>query len=251
MHNEKVALVTGANKGIGLQIAKDLTAKGITVLVGSRSINNGKAAAKAIGGNARALELDVTNPTSIRRAADYIEKELGRLDILVNNAGISNTMPLGTPFNDVIAAGQPDKASLEEIKAIFEVNVFGVIAVIQTMLPLLSKAPSPRIVIVSSSVGSLAYQTDPKNPHPIRSVGYLPSKTAINSVTINFAAFLASTNPKIKVNAVCPGFVATDLNAFQGTRTVEEGARAAVRMSLLDDDGPTGTFTNEEGVVPW
>jgi NAD(P)-dependent dehydrogenase (short-subunit alcohol dehydrogenase family) len=249
MNETKVALVTGANKGIGLQIAKDLAAAGLTVVVGARSIDLGEQAAKSIGGNARALRLDVTDQASIAAAATWIRRELGRLDVLVNNAGISNTMPLGTPFQAVLAAATPSNVSLDEVRRIFEVNVFGVIALTQALLPLLREAPAGRIVNVSSSVGSLAFMTDPANRSPIRSVSYVPSKTALNAVTVNFAKELADT--KIKVNAVCPGFVATDLNAFAGTRTVEQGARAAVRMALVDDDGPTGTFTDESGTVPW
>ncbi len=249
MHTHKVALVTGANKGIGLQIAKDLAAKGLTVLVGSRDLEAGQKAARSVGDGARAVQLDVTSAKSIADLAARVRSELGRLDVLVNNAGISNTMPTGTPFQEVLAAGKPAVVSMDEVRRVFEVNVFGVIALTQAMLPLLLEAPAGRIVNVSSSVGSLARMTDPKNPHPIRSVSYIPSKTALNAVTVNFANELADT--RIKVNAVCPGFVATDLNAFAGTRTVEQGARAAVRMALLDDAGPTGTFTDEAGPVPW
>jgi len=248
-NQSKVALVTGANKGIGLQIAKDLAAKGLTVLVGARDLEQGRKAAASVGTTARALQLDVTSQASIAAAAAHLRSELGRLDVLVNNAGISNTMPPGTPFQEVLAASAPSVVSLDEVRRIFEVNVFGVIALTQALLPLLREAPSGRIVNVSSSVGSLALMTDAKNPHPIRSVSYIPSKTALNAVTVNFASELAGT--RIKVNAVCPGFVATDLNAFAGTRTVEQGARAAVRMALLDDAGPTGTFSDEEGTVPW
>ena len=249
MNENKVALVTGANKGIGLQIARDLAAKGLTVLVGARDLEQGQKAAKSIGPNARAVQLDVTNQASIAAAASRIRNELGRLDVLVNNAGISNAMPPGTPFQDVLAASKPSIVSIDEVRKVFEVNVFGVIAVTQALLPLLREAPSGRIVNVSSSVGSLALMTDAKNPHPIRSVSYIPSKTALNAVTVNFANELAET--RIKVNAVCPGFVATDLNNFAGTRTVEQGARAAVRMALLDDAGPTGTFSDEDGPVRW
>jgi NAD(P)-dependent dehydrogenase (short-subunit alcohol dehydrogenase family) len=249
MNENKVALVTGANKGIGLQIAKDLAAKGLTVLVGARQRAEGEKAAASIGANARAIQLDVTSSASIAAAADRIRTELGRLDVLVNNAGISNTMPLGTPFQEVLAASKPSIVPLDEVRKIFEVNVFGVIAVTQAMLPLLREAPAGRIVNVSSSVGSFAFMTDPKNPYPIQSVSYVPSKSALNAVTLSFAKELADT--RIKVNAVCPGFVATDLNGFAGTRTVEQGARAAVRMALVDDRGPSGTFTDEEGTVPW
>ena len=249
MNEDKVALVTGANKGIGRQIAAELAARGFTVLVGARDLEQGRRAAEGIGARARAIQLDVTSSTSIAAAASRIRQELGRLDVLVNNAGISNAMPPGTPFQQVIAASLPSIVSIDEVRKVFEVNVFGVIAVTQALLPLLREAPAGRIVNVSSSVGSLAIMTDAKNPHPIRSVSYIPSKTALNAVTVNFANELAGT--RVKVNAVCPGFVATDLNAFAGHRTVEQGARAAVRMALLDDAGPTGTFSDEDGPVPW
>jgi NAD(P)-dependent dehydrogenase (short-subunit alcohol dehydrogenase family) len=250
MQNKLVALVTGANKGIGLQIAKDLAAHGLTVLVGSRQLERGEAAAKNVGGDARALQLDVTDAASIAAAAERIRKELGRLDVLVNNAGISHTGEWGTSFEEMLARAQPSVASLAEVRAVFEVNVFGVIAVTQAMLPLLREAPAGRIVNVSSEVGSLTRQSDPANPYrAIRSASYIPSKTALNAVTVAFANELETT--RIKVNAACPGFTATDLNNFRGTRTVEQGAREPVRLALLGADGPTGSFSNEDGPLPW
>ncbi|MFO0743155.1 MAG: SDR family oxidoreductase [Labilithrix sp.] len=249
MHKNEVALVTGANKGIGLQIAKDLAARGLTVLVGSRDLDRGEVAAKAAGPNARAIQLDVTDQASITAAAERIRVELGRLDVLVNNAGISHSGALqGLSFQEMLARALPSNVPLVEVRACFETNVFGVIAVTQALLPLLREAPVGRIVNVSSSVGSLAIQSDPARL-PIRSVSYLPSKTALNSITIQFANELAGT--RIKVNAMCPGFTATDLNAFQGTRSVQEGAREAVRLALIGADGPTGTFSNDDGPIPW
>ncbi|NUO54100.1 MAG: SDR family oxidoreductase, partial [Polyangiaceae bacterium] len=239
MHKNRVALVTGANKGIGLQIAKDLVSRGLTVLVGSRNVENGEEAAKSIGAGARAIQLDVTSHASISAAAERIRKELGRLDVLVNNAGISHTGSPSMKFEEILAAGRPSVASLAEVRAVFETNVFGVIAVTQAMLPLLREAPAGRIVNVSSSVGSLTRQTDPTNAFRIPSAGYCPSKTALNALTVAFALELEKT--RIKVNAACPGFTATDLNQFAGTRTVEQGAREAVRLALLDESGPTGT----------
>jgi NAD(P)-dependent dehydrogenase (short-subunit alcohol dehydrogenase family) len=249
MNNNRVALVTGANKGIGLQIAKDLAARGLTVLVGSRSIENGETAAKSIGAGARAIQLDVTSHASITAAAERIRKELGRLDVLVNNAGISHTGSPSMKFEEILAAGRPSVASLAEVRAVFETNVFGVIAVTQAMLPFLREAPAGRIVNVSSSVGSLTKQSDPTNPIRIPSAGYCPSKTALNALTVAFALELEKT--RIKVNAACPGYTATDLNQFTGTRTVEQGAREAVRLALLDESGPTGTFSDEDGRLPW
>jgi NAD(P)-dependent dehydrogenase (short-subunit alcohol dehydrogenase family) len=250
MHNKPVALVTGANKGIGLQIAKDLAAHGFTVLVGSRNLERGETAAKTVGANARALQLDVTNQDSVAAAAERIRNELGRLDVLVNNAGISHTGKPGRPLQEMIKAGRASIASLDEVRAVFETNVFGVIAVTQAMLPLLREAPAGRIVNVSSASGSLTLNAEPTNPHrAMFGVAYSPSKTALNAVTLAFALELESTG--IKVNAACPGFTATDLNNFAGTRTIERGAREPVRLALLGPDGPTGTLSDENGPVPW
>jgi len=248
MHNQLVALVTGANKGIGLQIAKDLAARGLTVLIGSRDLARGEAAAKSVTG-ARALQLDVTDAASIQAAAERIHKELGRLDVLVNNAGIAHVGGWDLPFEEMIRTRRPSNAALSEVRAVFETNVFGVIAVTQALLPLLREAPAGRIVNVSSEVGSLQLQSDPSNPYRIPSASYCPSKTALNAVTVAFANELATT--RIKVNAACPGFTATDLNNFRGTRSVEQGAREAVRLALLGADGPTGGFSNEAGPLPW
>ncbi|PCC72054.1 Short-chain dehydrogenase [Nannocystis exedens] len=250
MHDKRVALITGANKGIGLQIAKDLAAHGFTVLVGARDHERGIAAAKAIGPDARAVQLDVTSKSSIDAAAARIRTELGRLDVLVNNAGISHTGKPGRSVAEVFQSTRPSVASLDEVRAVFETNVFGVIAVTQAMLPLLREAPAGRIVNVSSGLGSLTLNADPGFPYRGASnVTYSPSKTALNAVTLAFALELAST--RIKVNAVCPGFTATDLNNFEGTRTVEQAAREPVRLALLDANGPTGTFSNEDGPLPW
>jgi NAD(P)-dependent dehydrogenase (short-subunit alcohol dehydrogenase family) len=250
MHEQRVSLVTGANKGIGLQIAKELAARGFTVLVGSRDLRRGEAAANTIDGDARALALDVTDTKSIAAAAERIRNELGRLDVLINNAAISHAAKPGVSFEEMLQAGLPSVASAAEVRAVFETNVFGVIAVTQAMLPLLREAPAARIVNVSSEVGSLTRQRDPSYPYrSIHSVSYSPSKTALNAVTVAFANELETT--RIKVNAACPGFTATDLNDFRGTRSVQQGAREPVRLALLGPDGPTGTFSNDDGVIPW
>jgi NAD(P)-dependent dehydrogenase (short-subunit alcohol dehydrogenase family) len=247
MHDKLVALVTGANKGIGLQIAKDLATRGLTVLVGSRNLEQGEAAAKSIGANARAVQIDVTSQASIAAAAERIRKELGRLDVLVNNAAIAYAGKPDVSFEEKMTAGRPSVASIADVRAVFETNVFGVIAVTQAMLPLLREAPAGRIVNVSSSVGSLTRQADLSNP--MLSISYGPSKTALNAITVAFAKELATS--RIKVNAACPGFTATDLNNFRGTRSVEQGAREPVRLALLDASGPTGTFSDEGGPLPW
>ena len=250
MHDQQVALITGANKGIGLQIAKELATRWFTVLVGSRDLGRGEAAAKTVSGDARALTLDVTDAKSIAAAAEHIRTELGRLDVLINNAGISHAGKPGRSFEEMLNAGRPSVAPVAEVRAVFETNVFGVIAVTQAMLPLLREAPAARIVNVSSEVGSLTRQTDPSYPYrSIQSVSYVPSKTALNAITVAFANELEAT--RIKVNAACPGFTATDLNNFRGPRSVQEGAREPVRLALLGPDGPTGTFSNDGGAILW
>ena len=252
MQDKPVALVTGANQGIGLQIAKDLVTHGFTVLVGSRNLERGEAAANAIGPDAHALQLDVTDQASIAAAAARIRQELGRLDVLVNNAAISNTgRQPGVTIEEYAKSTLPSNVSLDELRAVFETNVFGVVAVFQAMLPLLREAPAARIVNVSSGAGSLTMHSDPAFAH--RS-GFRPlyhaSKTALNAMTLAMAIELESTG--IKVNAVSPGSTKTNLNNYQGVDTVEEGAREAVRVALLGPDGPTGTFTHATlGTLPW
>jgi len=251
MQDKPVALVTGANQGIGLQIAKDLVAHGFTVLVGSRNLERGQAAAKEIGPEARVLQLDVTDQASIAAAAQRIRKELGRLDVLVNNAAISNTSKLpDMSVQDYAKLTRPSNVSLAEVRTVWETNVFGVLAVTQAMLPLLREAPAARVVNVSSGVGSLSRNSDPAYAYrAIFGPGYAASKTALNAMTVAMAIELESTG--IKVNAACPGYTKTNLNNYSGTRSVEEGAREPVRLALLGPDGPTGTFSNEDGPLPW
>jgi NAD(P)-dependent dehydrogenase (short-subunit alcohol dehydrogenase family) len=251
-HDQPVALITGANQGIGLQIAKDLVAHGFTVLVGSRNFERGEEAAKTIDGDARAIQLDVTDQASITAAAERIRKELGRLDVLVNNAAISNTTKLpGQSVEEYAKSVRPSNVSFDEMRAVWETNVFGVLAVYQAMLPLLREAPAARIVNVSSGAGSLTMNSDPSNPYrSIFGPVYPASKTALNALTLAMAIELEPEG--IKVNAVSPGFTKTNLNNYAGTETVEEGAREAVRVALLGPDGPTGTFTHAKlGTLPW
>jgi NAD(P)-dependent dehydrogenase (short-subunit alcohol dehydrogenase family) len=251
MQTKPVALVTGANQGIGLQIAKELVAHGYTVLVGSRDLNRGEVAAKEVGPDGVALQLDVTNHESIDAAAERVRNEFGRLDVLINNAAITNTSRRpDQSIEDYVAAARPSRVTLEEVRAVWETNVFGVLAVYKAMLPFLRKVPHARIVNVSSGAGSLTRNVDPA--HPGRSLygpTYGASKTALNAMTIAMAIELEPEG--IKVNACSPGFIKTNFNNG-GTGTVEEGAREPVRLALLGPDGPTGGFTRWENVaIPW
>jgi NAD(P)-dependent dehydrogenase (short-subunit alcohol dehydrogenase family) len=248
-NKQLIALVTGANQGVGFQIAKALAGNGYLVYVGSRNLNNGEKAAADIGNNAHAIELDVTKQATITTAAARIENEHGHLDLLVNNAGISHSGKPGRTLEEVVKANRASVASLDEIRTVWETNVFGVVAVIQTMIPLLRKSAAARIVNVSSGLGSLSWIADPTTwAREHFDVVYGASKTAMNAITMAFALELEKEN--IKVNAVSPGFTATALNNFQGTDSVEVGSREPIRVAL-DTDGPNMAFTGPEGPLQW
>jgi NAD(P)-dependent dehydrogenase (short-subunit alcohol dehydrogenase family) len=249
MQNTPVALVTGANKGIGLAIAQGLAAHGFTVLIGSRNLQNGHVAAQSIGSQAHALQLDVTDQASITTAAGRIRTEFGRLDVLVNNAGVSHAGRPGLTFADILQTNSLTTTPLDDVRKVWETNVFGVIAVTQAMLPLLRQAPAARIVNIGSTGGSLAWNSAPDNAHRAMFGNYSASKSAAHAVTLAFAFALEST--AIKVNIVCPGHTATALNNFSGARSVEQGAIRAVQMARLDVEVPTGTFSDEAGPVAW
>ena len=224
MHDKRVALVTGANQGVGLQVARELVANGLTVLVGSRNLERGEAAAQEIGPGAIALQLDVTDGDSIAAAAERIRKEPGRLDLLVNNAAISNATRSSVSPQESAQSKSPSNVSLDEVRAVWETNVFSVLAVYQAMLPLLRESPDARIVNVSSAVGSLTSNADPAYPyHPMFGPVYPASKAALNAITLAMMVELESTG--IKVNLVSPGFTRTNLNGYAGTQSVEEGSR--------------------------
>ncbi|GAA1797526.1 SDR family oxidoreductase [Luedemannella flava] len=240
MTDTKTALVTGANKGIGYEIAAGLGARGYRVAVGARDQARGEAAVKQLrdaGVDAFVVPLDVTSDRGVAEAAHLLD----RLDVLVNNAGIAG--PMGPDW-----AQDPTTLDLDVVRAVVDTNVYGVIRVTNAMLPLLRRSASPRIVNVSSSVGSLAWQADPTvEVGPIMAV-YAPTKSYLNAITVHYARQFAGTG--ILINAVCPGLVATDFTGFFG-RPPQEGAAAAIRLATLPDDGPTGTFSNDDGVIPW
>lgn len=245
MNDPMIALVTGGNKGIGREIAAQLAGLGHTVVIGARSLERGEATAaelRAAGGSVTAVALDVTDSGSVAAAAELVQERFGRLDALINNAGISHQP--GVEFTGQM----PRSADVDHIRYVFETNVFGVITVTSAFLPLLRRSAAPRIVNVSSRAGSLAAISDFANADPI-ALGYVPSKTALTAVTMMYARDLL--DERILVNAVCPGFVATDLNNHRGVLTPAEGARSAVRMATIDADGPTGTFTDAQGAVAW
>jgi NAD(P)-dependent dehydrogenase (short-subunit alcohol dehydrogenase family) len=251
MATHRIALVTGANKGVGRQVAGALAEAGLTVLVGSRDLALGEATAAEIGHGATAVRIDVTDTATIAAAAALVAERFGRLDVLVNNAGISHTASDGFTMKRYAAMSKPSTAPLDEVRAVWEVNVFGTLAVFQAMLPLLRASADARIVNVSSGLGSLADAADPKNPYrttygPI----YPASKTALNAITRSMMIELEDTD--IKVNLVSPAFTATALNDFAGTESVADGSREVVRVALLGPAGPTGTFTLWEGQdIPW
>jgi NAD(P)-dependent dehydrogenase (short-subunit alcohol dehydrogenase family) len=251
MTTAQIALITGANKGIGFATARQLGERGMTVLVGARDAERGRAAERALrdgGADAHFVPLDVTDEESVAAAAKWIETEYGHLDVLVNNAGIAR--------GDGERA-LPSDTTLATLRTVFETNVFGAVAVTNALLPLLRRAPAARIVNVSSEVGSIAVMTNPQGAlFGLTSVPYPSSKAALNMVTAMYAKELRDT--PIKVNAANPGYCATDLNGNNGFRTPEQGAEVSVHLATLPDDGPSGLlwgFQMDEGggygVLPW
>jgi NAD(P)-dependent dehydrogenase (short-subunit alcohol dehydrogenase family) len=232
----KIALITGANKGIGFETARQLAAQGMTVLVGARDEERGRAAEGALrdgGADARFVQLDVTDAASVQRAAAWIEAKYGRLDVLVNNAGTATVAR---------RRGSPSQTSLDDMRAVYEINVFGVVTVTNAMLPLLRRAGAARIVNVSSEVGSLGSQSDPASPlaQMPASAQYPSSKAALDMLTVMYAKELQDS--PIKVNAANPGYTDTDFNDHRGFRSAAEGAEPSVYLATLPDDGPSGTF---------
>jgi len=227
-------LITGANKGLGREAARQLIAAGHTVYVGSRDFDRGEATVAEIGGIP--LQIDVTSDESVRAAAKRIESEVGHLDVLVNNAGIAGGF---SSVTDVTA---------DDVATVYATNVFGVVRVTQAFVPLLERSEAPVIVNVSSGMGSFAVTLDPSRfESTLVGLAYPSSKAAVNMLTSMYAKGM----PNIRVNAVDPGYTATDLNGHRGTQTVEEGVRAIVAMAQIASEGPTGSFVDAVGTVAW
>ncbi|MBB5867473.1 NAD(P)-dependent dehydrogenase (short-subunit alcohol dehydrogenase family) [Allocatelliglobosispora scoriae] len=244
MSDKKIALVTGANKGLGYAIAAGLGAQGYRVAVGARDKGRGEAAVSALhaaGVDALAVPLDVTSDRSVAAAAELVERRCGRLDALVNNAAVSGEMGPGWTQD-------PTALDLDLVRAVVDTNVYGVIRVTNAMLPFVRRSASPRIVNISSSVGSVALQADPAIEVGPIMAAYAPTKSYLNAITVHYARQLAGTG--ILVNAACPGLVATDFTGFQG-RPPQEAATIAIRLATLPDGGPTGSFFNDAGAVAW
>ena len=235
MARNEIALVTGANKGIGKEIARQLVAEGFRVLVGSRSEERGRAAAEELG--ARAVALDVTDQASVDGAAKFVADEYGRLDVLVNNAGVS-----------LEAGARPSELSADVMRELYDTNVFGMARVTNAFVPLLRASAAPRIVNVSSELGSITLAGE-RSPHRPGLLAYNSAKTAVNAMTVQYANDLIDDG--IRVNAICPGYCATDLNGNRGVLDPSEGAKVAVRLALTGADGPTGEFHAAAGNLPW
>ena len=237
----KVALVTGGNRGIGIAIVRGLAAKGFTVLLGARSIGDGRVAAATLEGDVRPVLLDVTSQEQVDALAGNVADEFGRLDVLVNNAGASTLT-----FRHLDHLPKPTEETVDDIRNVYDVNVFAVVRMMNTFLPLLNKADAPRIVNVTSKRGSIgeegAWVGQP-------SMVYSSSKTALNALTVHYAREFAGT--KLKINGAAPGHVATDFNNFRGTRTPDEGAAVAIRLATLAEDGPTGAVFEDDVQLAW
>ena len=241
MTNTTIALITGANKGIGWAIAQGLGNLGWRVGVGARDAERRDVAVdklRAAGADAFGVPLDVTDDTSVAEAAMLIEQQAGGLDVLINNAAITGGVPQ-----------EPTRIDPATIRAAVETNVIGVVRVTNAMLPMLRRSASPRIVNMSSGVGSLTRQAASGGDTGPISAAYAPSKTFLNAVMLQYVRELQDTN--ILINAGCPGFTATDLNGFRGVRTPEQGAAIAIKLATLPDNGPTGHFFEDAGEVPW
>lgn len=243
MLSQKVALVTGTNRGLGFETSRQLAKMGMKVLMGARRSSKGKAAAKKLqdeGLDVEFILLDVTKAEHIKRVKRYIEKIFGKLDILVNNAGMVHR-------EEPLVSNSVETVSPKALRKTFDVNFFGAVELTQALLPLIKKSPAGRIVNVSSILGSLTYQSEEIDE--FKPFAYDASKAALNQFTIHLAAALRDT--PIKVNSAHPGWVKTDLGGPDAPMEVTEGAKTAVRLATLGPDGPTGKFFHMEEEMPW
>jgi NAD(P)-dependent dehydrogenase (short-subunit alcohol dehydrogenase family) len=244
----KSVLITGANRSIGLELVKELSKKGLFVYLGARDLEKGKTAVKELTAsgyeNIQAIEIDVTKPDSILAAKNIVQNEQGKLDILINNAGISGALPQNA-----------SDTSIKDIQEVFDTNFFGVISVTQAFLELLKKSDNPRISNITSGLGSLTLHSDPNwKYYNFKSSSYGTSKAALNAYTINLAYELKDL--PFKVNAIDPGYTATDFNHHNGPGTIESAAEFIIKHTLTDENGPTGKFfsndiDDETGISPW
>jgi len=244
MAQEKVAFITGGNKGLGLETARQLGKQGIAVIIGARDLEKGAAAARALkseGIHAEAIRFDVTDPAGYQAVYDYLDQHYGRLDILINNAGI---------MREGLGRNTTTSISVQDLHDTFDTNFFGVIQLTRTLLPLIRKSPAGRIVNLSSILGSLALHADPGSPiYNAKSFAYDASKAALNAFTIHLAHELRDT--KIKVNSAHPGWVKTDMGTDAAPMEISDGAKTGVRLATLPDDGPTAGFFHLDQTLPW
>jgi NAD(P)-dependent dehydrogenase (short-subunit alcohol dehydrogenase family) len=241
----KVAFITGGNRGIGLETARQLAQTGIEVVIGSRSLEKGNAEAaklRAEGLKIDAIRFDITKSADYKEAYDYFDKKYGKLDILINNAGVSKEQFSGKNSTSTVSPAI--------FREVFETNFFGLIGLTQTLLPLLKKSPAGRIVNLSSILGSLTLHATPGSPiYDFKVVAYNSSKSALNQFTIHLAHELKDT--KIKVNSAHPGWVKTELGTDAAPMEIPDGAKTSVQLATLGPDGPTGSFIHMGETLPW
>jgi NAD(P)-dependent dehydrogenase (short-subunit alcohol dehydrogenase family) len=243
--SSKVAFITGGNRGLGLETARQLGKQGVTVVIGSRDLAKGAAVAGALksdGIAAEAIRFDITKPADYQEAYNYFDKKYGKLDILINNAGVSR--------ENFFAGNQTSSTSPDVMRETFETNFFGTVELTQALLPLIKKSPAGRIVNLSSILGSLALHADPSSPiYAAKVFAYDASKAALNSFTIHLALELRDTG--IKVNSAHPGWVKTDMGTDAAPMEIPDGAKTSVWLATLPADGPTGAFIHLEQPLPW
>jgi NAD(P)-dependent dehydrogenase (short-subunit alcohol dehydrogenase family) len=243
MTTQRIALITGANKGIGYEVAQQLAAQGFIVLLGARDAERGAVAAKNLqeqGFDAHFVPIDLVSVASISQAAAQVDRQWGRVDVLVNNAGVNY---------EFATQVRPSSLNLESLKATFETNVFGAFAAIQQFLPLLKRSADASVINVSSTLGSLTSLSDRTNPfYGVNTLAYNSSKTALNALTVSLAKDLAAD--RIQVNSICPGWVQTDMGTDAAPRTVDRGASIILKLATMPQP-PTGGFFDETGEIPW